>query len=803
MKKSFKLLAIATLALGVTAVGSIKTKAEYGSDNFEPLVNENVLFRFGLLGDTHIRESSTNSEAKALKAAMNTYRKLDPNLAAIVHTGDVTNLGIPGEYDQFNEIMNTELAKWSKKPQLILSMGNHDYMTDLYTNSSFEDGSNIHKSQINVTQKRFITKLAAFRAATSSDTEIIAVNNAVTDIVNEGLNIHYKLKGYHFISYNPGPQHSKDRTTWNNATDYLYGQTIDNNWLRTQVELAIAQSPNKPVFVTTHNPGKDTVYGSITGLGVTAWGDSIVYNILKDYPQVVNFSGHSHYTLKNATSINQKDYTTVNTGAMTYTEYLKVFKDSQNSQGGEGYIVEVFKDGTLNFKKIDFRNEKYLGQDYKLDNKWSGTKDEIKASFKYTNDIRKVSSLAPTWPSGMVINVDDESLQIPFEANHLEYVDYYELRAYNKTLKSIDSKVQFSTGEFYPQKYITYTPKGLTANCDYIFYLYAYDSFGNESEFIKSSPVYRLPGTFTQVEVPKADLFDLDINTTITDKSIKANQLTLNGITPSGDKEKHIALNGTAGISFEPTNIVSSLQNTNNVTFSVKFNASDVSGVKCPFSFQDGASGGGIGFEINNGKLETWVRIDSSWATNLITPIEKNKDYHAAIVYNGNSIKLYLNGVLAGSTNVSGNLSFTNSPRKFYIGGDTNSSGNIESNFSGKIFSAKIYSTALNNDQACSLTLVQPEIGNIEEQMITLFVVGDKTYRVNSNFGEEITAPKINEKGKRVVWYYNNKKVTEFITNSDKTYVGVLKNNYIYLIHLAWVIPIAAIGTIIYKKKKK
>ena len=68
-------------------------------------------------------------------------------------------------------------------------------------------------------------------------------------------------------------------------------------------------------FCILHQHIKDTVYGS------QEWGtkDSAKINaVLKEYPQVITFSGHSHYPLDDPRSIHQKDFTSAGTFCKLY-----------------------------------------------------------------------------------------------------------------------------------------------------------------------------------------------------------------------------------------------------------------------------------------------------------------------------------------------------------------------------------------------------------------------------------------------------------------------------------------------------
>ena len=81
----------------------------------------------------------------------------------------------------------------------------------------------------------------------------------------------------------------------------------NHSWFEEQIKLALENNDNKPIFVTTHFPPKNTVYGS------QEWGDDTLNEYFKKYPQIINFSGHSHFSLIDERSIYQKDYTAIQT----------------------------------------------------------------------------------------------------------------------------------------------------------------------------------------------------------------------------------------------------------------------------------------------------------------------------------------------------------------------------------------------------------------------------------------------------------------------------------------------------------
>lgn len=94
-------------------------------------------------------------------------------------------------------------------------------------------------------------------------------------------------------------------------------------WLKEQLELAAADDWKKPIFVFQHPHLSGTVYGSIN------WGEDDIMSILMNYPQVIDFSGHSHAPINDPRSVHQKFFTSFGTGSLSYFEL-----DEFTYQGG-------------------------------------------------------------------------------------------------------------------------------------------------------------------------------------------------------------------------------------------------------------------------------------------------------------------------------------------------------------------------------------------------------------------------------------------------------------------------------------
>lgn len=209
---------------------------------------------FGVLSDTHLRTYESKQDEK-LRTAFRTIKSMENNLDAMVIAGDITDSGKLAEYKRFKTIYDEAFDRTVKK---LFVMGNHDYLNGLAP----EEARSRFKEQTD-------------------------------DLINE----HKVIKGYHFISVN----------TESSETHGSFGEGVQK-WLKEELNMAQEQDPKRPIFVIVHQHIKNTVYGS------DVWGNDCLYPILKDYPQVVCFSGHSHNPLNDERSIYQKDFTCVGTG---------------------------------------------------------------------------------------------------------------------------------------------------------------------------------------------------------------------------------------------------------------------------------------------------------------------------------------------------------------------------------------------------------------------------------------------------------------------------------------------------------
>ena len=164
-------------------------------------------------------------------------------------------------------------------------------------------------------------------------------------------NWHAVVGGYHFLTLEP----------------YTYSPNLYTEetaaWLKTTMDKLTAENPEQYVFIATHGPAEGSgVYGADKALdGFTAtWGWSpTLYDMLRNYPQAVLFTGHTHFPLNHERSIMQKDFTAVNAAALTGTCTLWPTEEAgwinPNVPHGssQGLLVTV-EDGALTMERLEF-----------------------------------------------------------------------------------------------------------------------------------------------------------------------------------------------------------------------------------------------------------------------------------------------------------------------------------------------------------------------------------------------------------------------------------------------------------------
>lgn len=393
---------------------------------------------FGVISDTHVTASKTTEQQRLAQA----FKFFNTNkVDADVVVGDLTDSGATSQYNTWQSIKDANKGNI----KLIASMGNHE-------------GNHT----------------VGFTVATG-----------------DAPNANYVINGYHFITLSPGTG-TFDPATGKGTTQGGGDYTYVANWIKTQLDAAVAEDPNKPIFVFFHHPLQNTFYVSNEwyGSGLATGKDATFQSVFSQYRQAVTFSGHIHSPNNDPQSIWQDGgFTAVNTVTLSYLEmetgmvYGTVPPDARQ-QGAQGMLIEAHG-SKVTIKNYDFVSGQYIPQTW--------TFDVSKPSkFPYTH-ARDAVAKAPVFSRSAAVrvsNITDNGATVNFDQAVMkpnkigDIVHSYRYDFVNKTTGKVDSSFK-TWSEYYVipmPATITQKAVGLLPATDYEVKIYAIDAYQKTSD---------------------------------------------------------------------------------------------------------------------------------------------------------------------------------------------------------------------------------------------------------------------------------------------------------------------------------
>ena len=371
------------------------------------------------------------------------------NLDALLVCGDMTNRGVEEELVPFCDAMNTYLPSETKR---VLCMGSHEYMGG----------------------DRPLWEQLCKTPASS----------------------HQVINGYHFIALSP------DDT---NESDGVFANKID--WVRGELDKAAQDDPNRPIFFIQHyhvsRPaapelesgqswwlrGRSTIRSDRTN-----WGASDLFELFEQYPQIVDFSGHSHYPISDPGVAWQGNFSAFGTGTLCYAKMIgepyNVTPPGRFSYA-QFFIVEVSRSHSVRLRVFDLPSESFTSREYFIE------RPGERSTYQYT-DERIEQPLPPVWNEKSAIQVEDRlpdgvCFHFP-QAKNGEEVQSYRI-IIRPTKKSDDSSPTNAASEppvvdrlvwsefyFHPMpKELAVFETSLKTATDYRVEIFALNFFGKES----------------------------------------------------------------------------------------------------------------------------------------------------------------------------------------------------------------------------------------------------------------------------------------------------------------------------------
>lgn len=437
MKKAIIIILCILLTIGISFAAFVAYEYNNLIDktDIQSFETEIESFKVAVISDTQLAPTENDLEKEPEKDSLNykihiqnlkkTLNVLkNHNVDMILFAGDIGDLGTRFAFQTYVDAIDDVFG--DDKPIVQTIMGNHDY----WNKNGFTA----------------INHIKAFE-----------------DITGQSPWTHYVVNGYHFIGASP------------NYGSMSSGYKITAKWLDKELEKASTDSDGKPIFVMTHNQPKNTSYGS------EDWGDKSLNAVLSKYPNVVNFSGHVHYSLLDERSIWQGEYTVINTQSLSYTE-LEQGKDNgtipPNADATPmGYILE-FSDKSIDIHRMNFVDGS-MGCEEKKDMLWS-LPLPYESNGKYAFNTRKAENKAPVISDIKgTVTANDDKIVLSFAAG----ADDDFVHSYKVVIDDKETKYFFS--DFYNGIDNMKTTVELTFENDgnqHNYKIYAVDSWGEESK---------------------------------------------------------------------------------------------------------------------------------------------------------------------------------------------------------------------------------------------------------------------------------------------------------------------------------
>lgn len=212
------------------------------------------------------------------------------NVDVIMMVGDIVNNSTEDYYDQFESTFKSVYGEdESTYPEFVYLMGNHEWW-------NLEE--KVDGNAINLFNKHARIDTKALVKRTSIET-----NERYTSYYP---NYYKVVNGIPFIAIS-GESHY-------GLLSYSLCDEIES-WLKDISKLPSVKKGG-PIFVGYHYPIPELTYS----FGEDAYEYAcILDDILKNYPQAILFTGHTHFSAINERTINQVNYTNINLGSSSYT----------------------------------------------------------------------------------------------------------------------------------------------------------------------------------------------------------------------------------------------------------------------------------------------------------------------------------------------------------------------------------------------------------------------------------------------------------------------------------------------------
>ena len=268
-----------------------------------------------VMSDIHITLNQKHTHNQNFSKMLKDVAALSPDALGIYVVGDMADTGREQEYKNMMALYEDA----GKVPPLFLAIGNHDL-------------SGLPFDEANATFLKYAT---------------LPDGSHPTDTSYD-----FWLGGYHFIFLGTD--------TASGLHSNFTKETM--NWLRDKLEEN--RDPGRPVFLFLHQSLSNTVSGSLPGEGWSGVdNEGMLRNVLKNYPEVMFFNGHSHWTMDSVSNMFEGDKKLpcriFNCASVGYLWSGYNVVSGEHLDGSQGYMVKLY-DGKLYVLGRDFARGEWI-----------------------------------------------------------------------------------------------------------------------------------------------------------------------------------------------------------------------------------------------------------------------------------------------------------------------------------------------------------------------------------------------------------------------------------------------------------
>ncbi len=355
---------------------------------------------FAVISDIHFGDTNAGYWYNRAPKYLKTLSSFDPPLQYLFIVGDIGDRAQSEQYQDVKSYFNN--AKYLNQDiKKIFVRGNHDWMNG-------ETGVSYFNQYISSTD-----------------------------------NYYFTIEGYPCIALG--------------LDGNLYrGETFNEEtreFLKVSLNDASIKYPDKPIFVFTHTLPCHTIIGSYDNGDYAAYDDNID-NIFREYPQVINISGHTHMGIMDPHNIYQKYYTAVNDGSQKSDSHPTKFPGKNHYQASneidyyltEGLVIGINeKDEVVIERWNTARGVKY-DEDWIISPPFNSTK-----KFRYTEN--RNGGKNPWWEEGAELTVTQKSntecfVEIPHAVDDNEGVNRYIISVTNESGSKVISDINQSALQY-------------------------------------------------------------------------------------------------------------------------------------------------------------------------------------------------------------------------------------------------------------------------------------------------------------------------------------------------------------------